>query len=101
MSRVHGIHHRSRRYVRTAGNSVGASHEGASGDKPSKDEHGQASVAGKQDSQLITEVGEDGRVVQVVEEESPLQVIQALPQDVEPNLHQPSDMQVIYVELAE
>lgn len=102
MSRVHGIHHRSRRYFRSAGNTVGASHEDASGDNPSNDdENGQVSVEGKQDSQLITEVGEDGHVVQVVEEDSPLQVIQALPQDVEPHPHQSSDMQVIYVELTE
>ena len=102
MSRIHGIHHRSRRYLRSAGTTVGVPREGATADNTTNDkEHGQVAGDGKQDSQLVTEVGEDGRVVQVVEEDSPLQVIQSLPQEVESHPNQPSDMQVIYVELAE
>ncbi|KAG0727899.1 Zinc finger protein 569 [Chionoecetes opilio] len=103
MSRYHGIRHHSRRYFRSAGNTVETSGESAAAsDKLSNDdEHVKVEVEGKQDSQLITEVGEDGHVVQVVEEDSPMQVIQALPQDVVPHPHQPSDMQVIYVQLAE
>ncbi|XP_045121774.1 zinc finger protein 184-like isoform X7 [Portunus trituberculatus] len=101
MSRVHGIHNWSRRYLRSAGSAAGAPLEGGARDKATAtDGEGQVVVEGKQDPQLITEVGEDGHVVQVVEENSPLQVVQALPQD-DPHPSQSSDMQVIYVELAE
>lgn len=107
MSRVHGIHYRSRRYLRSAAVTPLSALEkgGASGKSSSDNDHRQVAVEDEQDSQdsqLITEVGEDGRVLQVVEEEeNPLQVIQALPQYEEAQPHQSSDMQVIYVELAE
>lgn len=106
MSRVHGIHYRSRRYHRSAAagplstpQEGGASNKAATAGSVQR----QVSAEDSQDSQLITEVGEDGHVVQVVEEEEEqqLRVMKALPQSEEPQPQQPSDMQVIYVELAE
>lgn len=103
MSRVHGIHYRSRRYLRSAAVSSSSPQEKGASDKPSIDSDcRQVSVEDEQDSQdsqLITEVREDGHVVHVMED--PVQVVQALPQYKDPQPRQSSDTQVIYVELGE
>ncbi|XP_045600841.1 zinc finger protein 271 isoform X5 [Procambarus clarkii] len=84
LARAHGLHHRTRRYFRTATSDVLESTTGPSEVVPNRsiDQTVDVQVVAEDvgdTSQLITEVGEAGHVVHVVE----------------------GDMQVIYVELME
>ncbi|KAG7165055.1 Zinc finger protein 208-like, partial [Homarus americanus] len=86
LARAHGLHHRTRRYFRTAApdppESTNVSSEVIS--RRSIDQNVDVEVVtgeGDNASQLITEVEEDGRVVHVVESDASLQVMHALSHD--------------------
>lgn len=111
LARAHGLHHRTRRYLRTA---LPDPPEPANGpieviSKKSTDQNLKVQVVSGQNdntSQVITEVGEDGRIVHVVEGDPSLQVVHSLSHEIAKGhshelQHDQGDMQVIYVELVE
>ncbi|KAK8742653.1 hypothetical protein OTU49_001604 [Cherax quadricarinatus] len=111
LARAHGLHHRTRRYIRTA---VPDSLQTTNDHLvviPSQaiDENVNVQVVtgdGDNASQLVTEVGEDGHVVHVMKEDSSLHMMHAFPHNLIKShsndlQHDQGDIQVIYVELME
>ncbi|XP_037797583.1 zinc finger protein 287-like isoform X4 [Penaeus monodon] len=108
LARTHGLHHRTRRYFRSAlPDSLNAATEAILGESGNQNLDVQVVTGGGEEgAQLITEVGEDGHVVHVVQSEASLQMVQALSQELDKEqqhdvANDQGDMQVIYVELVE